>query len=578
MSGKKISTLPKAGGDLLVECLVNEHVKYLFGIPGGHILGIYDAVYRWGREKGIDTIMVRHEQAGAHAADAYARATGEIGVCFGTVGPGVLDMVPGVGAAWADNIPLLVLGGQIKRMLDGKSSLQGDLDQITLMKPITKAQFQIQKAEEIPEIISRAIRLALTGRKGPVYIDIRQDALDEEITEDMSYEIVPAQKSRPQEKIATDQTLISEAVELLKDAKKPIIICGAEVTAFEASEEARLLSEKFSIPAGSSVAGIGTVAGDMTTHLGASIASDTLLNAAMYSDLVVSIGARWNWTLGFGMAPLWSKEQKLIQINIDPAEIGKNRTVDVAIIGDSKTVLKQLIKEMEETLPKEKIEEWAQWNQEQQDYKQMQMKRNLRKMNSDKEPILPQRFIKEIFEFFPEDGIVIADGGDVCVYALEQVDLHKPTKPRQVLFPVNMGHLGVGIPYAIGAKLAFPKKQVGVLAGDGSFLFNIQELETAVRYNLPIVVVVGNNSCWGMIKTCQSVSYKKRFIDVDLPDINLANIAKGFGCYAERVTKPEDIKPALQRAVESNKPAVIEVVIKFDMPKGTKVMANLGLL
>ncbi len=578
MSGKKEQTLPKNGGDLLVECLVNEKIKYLFGIPGGHILGIYDAVYRWGREKGIDTIMVRHEQAGAHTADAYARATGEIGVCFGTVGPGVLDMVPGVGAAWADNIPLIVLGGQIKRMLDGKSSLQGDLDQLTLMKPITKAQLQIQKAEEIPETIARAIRLATTGRTGPVYIDIRQDALEEELTDDMKYEIIPPERSRPQVNIQTDPAQITKAVELIKTAKKPIIICGAEVTAFNASEEARKLSEKFSIPAGSSVAGIGTVAGDMSTHLGASIASDTLLNAAMYSDLVISVGARWNWTLGFGLAPLWSKEQKLIQINIDPAEIGKNRPIDIAIVGDSKTVLKQLIKEMEEKLPKEKIEEWTQWNQEQQDYKQMQLKRNIKKMNSDKIPILPQRFVKELLEFFPKDGIVVADGGDICVFALEQIDLHKPTAPRSVLFPVNMGHLGVGIPYAIGAKLAYPNKQVGVLAGDGSFLFNIQELETAVRYNLPIIIVIGNNSCWGMIKTCQSVSYKKRFIDVDLPEIDFAKIAQGFGCYAERVTKPDEIKPALQRAVDSKKPAVIDIIIQFDMPKGTKIMANLGLL
>jgi acetolactate synthase-1/2/3 large subunit len=577
MSGKKDQLLPKKGGDLLVECLLNENVKYLFGIPGGHILEIYDAVYRWGREKGIDTIMVRHEQAGAHAADAYARATGEIGVCFGTVGPGVLDMVPGVGAAWGDNVPLIVLGGQIKRMLDGKSSLQGDLDQITLMKPITKAQFQIQKAEEIPEIISRAIRTALTGRTGPVYIDIRQDALEEVIPPDTKVEIIPPEKYRPKVSILGDPSAITEAVELIKTAKKPILICGSEVTAFNASEEAKKLSEKFSIPAGSSVGGIGTISG-IPTHLGATIASDTLTNAAMYSDLVISVGCRWNWTLGFGMAPLWSKNQKLIQINLDPTEIGKNRSVDVAILGDSKTVLNQLIKEMEAKLPKEKINEWAQWNQEQQEYKQMQLKRNVRKMNSDKIPILPQRFVKELLEFFPSDGLVAADGGDVCIFALEQIDLHKPTRPRSILFPVNMGHLGVGIPYAIGAKLAFPDKQVGVLMGDGSFLFNIQELETAVRYNLPIIIVIGNNSCWGMIKTCQAVSFKKRHIDVDFPEIDYVKIAQGFGCYAERVTNPDDIKPALQRAVDSNKPAVIDVVIEFSMPKGTKVMANLGLL
>ena len=219
MSEKKQQT--KKGGELLVECLLNENVKYLFGIPGGQLLTMYDAIYNWGREKGIQTIMVRHEQAGGHAADAYARVTGELGVCFGTVGPGVTDLIPGVGAAWSDNTPLLVLGGQLKRKLDGKSSLQGDVDQITMMKPITKAQFQIQKAEEIPLIISKAIKIALSGRKGPVFVEIREDALIEEIPPDKEYLILPPEKTRSQGAIPGDPAAIEKAVELLKQAKKP---------------------------------------------------------------------------------------------------------------------------------------------------------------------------------------------------------------------------------------------------------------------------------------------------------------------------------------------------------------------
>ncbi len=577
MSEKKQQ--PKKGGDLLVECLLNEKVKYLFGIPGGQLLTMYDAIYNWGKEKGIQTIMVRHEQAGGHAADAYARVTGELGVCFGTVGPGVTDLIPGVGAAWSDNTPLLVLGGQLKRKLDGKSSLQGDVDQITMMKPITKAQFQIQKAEEIPLIISKAIKIALSGRKGPVFVEIREDALIEEIPPNKEYDILPPEKTRSQGAIPGDPAAIEKAVELLKQAKKPIIIAGGGILSDNASEEVKKLSTQYSIPAGCTFSAVGSISSDADTYLGASLNSDALMNAAMYSDMVISIGCKWDYSLSFGMPPLWPENQKLIQIDIDPTEIGKNKPVDVGIVGDCKTVLNQLLKTMEEKMPKYKATEWAQWNTQQQEYKEKMLKRNVKKFSSDKIPIQPQRLVKEMLEFFPSDAIIIADGGDISVFATAQIDLYKPRLPRTCLASVGMGHLGVGIPFAIGAKLACPEKQVGVLNGDGSFLFNVQELETAVRLNLPIIVVIANNSSWGMIKSGQNVAYKKRYIDVDFPpDLNYAKIAAGFGCYAETVTKPDEIKPALQRAVDSGKPAVIDVKIAWQIPKGTKLMMQLGLI
>lgn len=575
MSEKSIG--PKKGGDLLVECLLNEKVKYLFGIPGGQLLTMYDAVFNWGREKGIETIMVRHEQAGAHAADAYARVTGEIGVCFGTVGPGVTDLIPGVGAAWSDNTPLLVLGGQLKRKLDGKSSLQGDLDQMTMIRPITKAQFQIQKAEEIPIIISKAIKTALSGKKGPVFVEIREDAMIEEIPSE--YHIFPPERTRAVGRAPGDPKEIDRAVELLKSAKKPIIITGGGVISDGASEEVNKLSVQYSIPAGTDFLGVGGVSNELKTYLGASLNSDTLMNAAMYSDLIISIGCKWDYSLAFGVAPLWPETQKLIQIDIDSAEIGKNKPVDIGIVGNPKMVIQQLLSKMEESFPKEKVAEWEQWSTEQQDYKQKMLKRYTKKYNSDKEPILPQRLVKDLLEELPSDSILIADGGDIAVFAVEQIDLYKKRLPRSCLASVGMGHLGSGIPYAIGAKLAHPDKIVGVLNGDGSFLFNVQELETAVRYNLPILVVIGNNNCWGMIKSGQNVNFKKRYCDVELPSgLNYAKIAEGFGCHAETVTNPSEIKPALKRAIESGKPAVIDVKIEWQIPKGTKVMMQLGLI
>jgi len=568
----------KTGGDLLVECLLKEGVKYLFGIPGGQLLNMYDAIYRWGKDEGIETVMVRHEQAGGHAADAYARVTGELGVCFGTVGPGITDIVPGVGAAWSDDIPLLVIGAQIREELEGKSCLQGDLDQMTLMSPISKAQFQICDALDIPKIIPEAIKLALTPRRGPVYVDIRENALLEPITEEMKYEILSPKDYYPDVDIEGDIAKIEEAVEVLKESEKPLIVVGGQAIAYDATEEINKLSEKYMIPVGTSFGGLGGASNQIPTYLGASNNSDSLTNAGMSADTLISIGCKWDWTMMFGKAPLWLENAKHIQIDIHPEEFGKNREVTVEILGNCKIATKQLLEVMEEKLPKEKIEGWSQWNTEQQEYKKKQQKRYEKKYNSEKVPILPQRLVKDLFEEIPSDSILIADGGDSSVFAMEQIDLYKFRPPRANLGSVGMGHLGIGIPYAIGAKLAFPDKLVLVFNGDGSFLFNVQELETAVRYNLPIIVVIANNDSWGMIKSTQAVGLKKRFIDSDLPaGINYAKIAEGFGCYGEQVTKPEEIKPAIQRAINSGKPAVLDVKIAFEIPKGTKLMIQMGL-
>ncbi len=576
MSKKNIEI--RNGGDVLIECLLKEGVKYLFGIPGGQLLAMYDAIYRWGKKKGIETIMVRHEQAGAHAADAYSRVAGKLGVCFGTVGPGVTDMVPGVGAAWSDNIPLLVVGAQIKRKLDGKSCLQGDLDQMTLMKPITKAQFQIQSPLEIPKIIQKAIRTAFSGRRGPVYVDIREDALIGKIPSNANIEILPPEKYRPKASFSADPMILDEVVDLLKVSKKPLIICGGEVAAFGASKNLKRISVTYSIPAGTSLPGIDGISSDMATYLGAGLISDALMNTATSSDLVISVGCKWGYGLSYGLPPLWPKNQKLIQINIDSVEIGKNRPVNVAIVGDCKIVLNHLLKKMEENLPKEKITEWTQWNAEQQEFKRMLLNKLYKKMNSDKVPILPQRLFKELNDVVSSDTILVFDGGDILIFAAEQVASSKPRSPRTTLFPFMMGHLGAGIPFALGAKIAHPDKNVGLLVGDGSFLFNIQELETAVRYNLPIVIIIANNNSWGMIKSTQSVMLGRRYIDTDFPDIDYAKIAEGFGCYTETVIKPNEIQPALQRALESGKPAVLDVKIQWMIPKATKLMNQLGLV
>lgn len=560
------------GGDLLVKCLVKEGITKIFGIVGGELLRIYDAIERWGREEGIDTVMVRHEQAGGHAADAWARATGEIGVCIGTLGPGVTHLVPAVAAANADSIPMLVIGAQIGRMFEDTGILQGGIDQISLMKPITKAQIQVEEPNEIPHAVQKAIKTALSGRRAPVYLDIRETALVRAATEEDVKKILDPKQYRPIGRPYGNPEEIKKAVEVLNTAQKPLIVAGGGLIASEASEELTKFSETYIIPCGTTINGIGSISSDKKTFLDSFLISNAYRSAASEADVVLSLGCKWDYSIYYGASPLWNQDQKLIQVDIDPNEIGKNRPIEVSIIGDCKVVIEQLLNEMERNLPKEKITEWSEWNTYLQEIRTQDAQLNRKIRDSKKIPMSPERLVYEVFDFIPEDAQIVLDGGDIVVFSYKFIN-HKPRPPRSTFYPISMGHLGVGIPYAIGVKMAKPDKFVICLSGDGSFMFNVQELETAVRLNLPIIIVIANNSCWGMIKNNQKTNLEKRYCDVDLPAINYAEIAKSFGCHGEKIENPEDIKPAIQRAIESKKPTVIDVDIAFERsPPAMKIV------
>ena len=568
------------GGDLLIRCLLNEGVKYIFGITGGELLRIYDAVYRFGRDEGIDTIMVRHEQNGAHAADAYARATGEIGVCMGTVGPGVMHLIPAVASAWADSIPLLVIGAQVAKIFDNTGIIQGYIDQIAVMKPITKLQISVEEPSEIPEAVQRAIKTALSGRRGPVYLEFRETALIRTASEDDLKKIQDPNKYRQKHRPKAKDEDIKAIVNLLKVAEKPLIIAGGGVIASEASEELIKLSTNYMIPAGTTVNGVGSISRewvryqgsgfDKNTFVGSMLTVNALRTAASNADIVLSFGCKWDYTTLFGDAPFWKKNQKIIQVDIDPKEIGKNRPAEVGIVADAKSVLNQLLLEMENSLPKEKITEWSEWNDYLQEFYKGELKQIEKFLKSEKKPIQPQRLVLEIYNFFPPETIYIIDGGDIMAFSHMYVSYFSRF-PRSYLYPTAMGHLGVGLPYAIGAKLAKPNNPVVTITGDGSFLFSAQELDTAVRYNLPIICIISNNSCWSMIKGNQKLNYDKRYCDTDLPPTDYAKIAESYGCYAERVVNPEDLRGAFQRAIDSNKPAVIDVEVAFEINPARKI-------
>ena len=561
------------GGDLTVKCLLKEGVSKIFGLVGGELLRIYDAIERWGQEKGIETIMVRHEQAGGHMADAWARATGEIGVCLGTVGPGVTHLVPAVATANADSIPLLVIGAQIGRMFEDTGILQGGIDQIALMKPITKAQIQIEEPSEIPRALQKAIKIALSGRRGPVYVDFRETALVRDASEEDVRKILDPEEYRAFGRPNGSPKDIKLAVKILENAKKPLIVAGGGVIASEASSELKLLSETYLIPTGTTINGIGSIGSNLKTFLDSYLINSSYRTAASEADVVLSLGCKWDYSIFYGAPPIWNQDQKIIQVDIDPKEIGKNRPISVSIVGDCKAIINQLLNEMEKNLTKSKLTEWSEWNNYLQEIRRNQLSNNLKILESKKLPMKPERLVYELFSFIPEDTQIVLDGGDIVVFSYKFIN-HKPRPPRSTFFPISMGHLGVGIPYAIGVKLAKPEKIVVCLTGDGSFMFNIQELETAVRLNLPIIIVIANNCAWGMIKSAQKNSFRKRYCDVDFPPINYSEIAKGFGCYAEKVEKPEEIRYAVQRAIESKKPAVIDVDIAFETPTPMRFLAQ----
>jgi acetolactate synthase-1/2/3 large subunit len=561
------------GGDLVVKCLLEERVTKIFGIVGGELLRIFDAIERWGREQGIDTIMVRHEQAGAHMADAWARATGEIGVCLGTVGPGVTHLVPAVAAANSDSIPMLIIGAQIGRMFEDTGILQGGIDQIALMKPITKAQIQVEEPKEIPHAIQKAIKTAVSGRRGPVYLEFRETALVRLATEGDIKNILAPGKYRPLHRPHGSTEDIQKAVEVLKDAEKPLIVAGGGIIASEASDEIKILSETYMIPTSTTINGIGSIGRDKGTFLDSYLINNAYRTAASEADVVLSFGCKWDYSIFYGAPPMWNQNQKIIQIDIDINEIGKNRPIEVGIIGDCKAVIKQLLNMMEKVLPKNKITEWSEWNTYLQDLCKNQLNANLKILENKKLPMKPERLVYELFDFIPENAQIVLDGGDIVVFSYKFINL-KARPPRSTFFPISMGHLGIGIPYAIGVKLAKPDKLVVCLNGDGSFLFNIQELETAVRLNIPIIIVIANNCAWGMIKSNQKKTFNKRYCDVDLPQIDYSEIARGFGCYGEKVKSPEGIKPALQRAIDSKKPAVIDVSIAFETPPPMRLLAQ----
>jgi acetolactate synthase-1/2/3 large subunit len=563
-----------SGGDVLIKCLLEEDIKYLFGIIGGQFLKMYDAIREWGKEKGIETIMFRHEQAAAHAADAWARVTNKPGVCFGTVGPGATQLVPGVGAAWSDNIPMIVIVPQVNSKFADSYTLQGNLDQITMFTPITKYQKSVRNIDEIHDAVHKVFREATGGRPRPVLLEIYEDAFLAE-KEENELPILPIQNYRALSKPAVDNDTIKQVLKMLLTAEKPLIVSGGGVSRSGGWKELQEFAEFLKIPVMTSIMGAGTISNKSPCFLGTTI-NGPGLKAGPEADVILTLGCKFTHVMGHGDEPFWSDSQKMIQVDIDPSIIGRAKPISLGVVADCKQFLKQIL---DEAKTNKKSVDKREWLDDLIQLRHTQLNSLIKKASRDKIPILPQRLVRDFFEFMDEDAILILDGGDITCYTLEQIDAHKPRAPLSTLQPVGMGHLGVAVGYGIGAKLAHPDRQVMAMCGDGSFMMNVQDLETAVRLGLKnLIYVIANNNAWGMLKSGQKLFCGKRYIDVDFNDFDYARMAEGFGCYGEVVTDPNEIKPALERAKNSGKPAVIDVKTAWTIPDATKLLGSMGIL
>lgn len=548
------------GAEALVRCLINEGVRYVFGIPGDQCGPITDAIHRVGRESGLEFITTRHEQAAAHMADAWARVSGQPGVCLATVGPGVADLVPGVYTAWADSIPIVVLGAQNQtwRIYPDHGSMQS-LDQVSLMTPVTKWRALVGDVRRMPQLTQWAFRAATSERPGPVYLDLPSNVLCARLDTE-EYPILPAGRYRATTPPMADTAMIEEAADMLVAAEWPLLHAGSGVLRSGAWKEFVQLAEYLSAAVTTSMGGRGAIPEDhplclIPVGFGA-------LGAQATADVVLLVGGRMGDMEFWGKPPAWGtpEEQKWIQVDIAPGSIGLNRPVDLALVGDAKATLRALLGAVKaRTGPKKENAQFDDAREAQAAWLR-QWEEGAR---SDSTPIHPLRLVREVRDFFPREAIMCADGGTTAVWAYY---LNRIFEPRTFLWAADSGHLGSGLPYAIGAKLARPEVPVYCITGDGSFGFNAMELETARRLGTPVVIIIANDHGWGMIRSAQKAVHGERYIGVDFdPDTRYDKLAEALGCYGELVTAPDQIRPALQRAVDSGLPAVLDVRVDVEI-------------
>ncbi len=530
---------PKHGGHLIAQALRQEGVSHLFTLSGGHIAPIYDGCVA----EGIRIVDFRHEQAATHAADGWARVTLQPGVAAVTAGPGVTDAVTGIANAWYANSPVMVLSGKNPIVEFEMGSLQ-EMDQVTLVSSITKWARTCYDVRRAADLVATGFRQALSGRKGPVFLDFPLDVQLNTVPAEVALPAHYRTHARP----LGDPDLVKEAVRLLHEAERPIVFAGAGIRWSGAHDALAELAHALKAPVFLNSLGRGCLSPDDPYFFSA--ARKYALGQA---DVILALGVDWDFRLGFGQRG-FAPEVKVIQVDVDAAHIGRNRPVQVGIVGDPGRVIEQLV-----NAGAGSAEEPA-WTG---DVRGEERRRNDEAgpaMESDAVPIHPQRFAREIRDFLDPDAIVVGDGGDVVGISASIVQARYP---GHWLDPGPFGCLGVGPSFAMAARLAKPDKQVLVIYGDGSFGLNAMEYESAIRQQLPFVGIIGNDGAWGQIKVAQEMLYgsgNAPASDLD-PEAPYHRMVEGLGGFGAKVTKPEDIRPALKEAFDSGVAACINVML-----------------
>ncbi|MFH1876889.1 MAG: biosynthetic-type acetolactate synthase large subunit [Candidatus Omnitrophota bacterium] len=529
------------GAKILVESLRKENVEVIFGYPGGQVLPLFDALY----DAPVRFILTRHEQAAAHAADGYARATGKVGVCIATSGPGATNLVTGIATAYMDSIPMVAITGQVKTTLIGNDAFQ-EADVTGITRPITKHNFLVKDIKELAKTIKEAFYIASTGRPGPVLVDVPVD-LQQQETDFIWPEEVNIRSYKPTSFGHPGQ--IKRAAKLIMQAKRPVIYGGGGVIAAGAHHELKELAERLRAPVTLTLMGLGGFNGEHPLFLGMLGMHGTAYanHAVMEADLIIAVGARFDDRVT-GRLDTFAPGAKVIHIDIDPSSISKNIPVHIPIVGDAKNVLGQLLEEIK------KISDTSAWLKTIDAWRKkhpLQYKENKR--------IKPQFVLEELYRLTKGEAIITTEVGQHQMWAAQW---YKYIYPRSFISSGGLGPMGFGFPAAIGAKMGYPDKLVIDIAGDGSIQMNIQELATCVCNKINVKVIILNNGYLGMVRQWQELFFNRRYSYTNITAPDFTKLAESYGAVGIRVTKKTEVRKALKRAIATDTVVFVDIRIE----------------
>ncbi len=535
------------GAEILIACLKEQGVKTVFGYPGGAILNIYDALYKHQGE--ITHVLTSHEQGAAHAADGYARATGKVGVCLATSGPGATNLVTGIATAYMDSIPMVAITCNVGVNLLGKDSFQ-EIDILGVTMPITKYNFIVKDIKRLAYVVRRAFAIAQSGRPGPVLIDITKN-VTAETCEYVAEEPEPVE----QQTDTIREEDIETALEMIRNAQKPFIFVGGGAVLANASEELRTLAHRIQAPVADSLMGKGAFDGtdEMYTGMVGMHGTKTSNYGITECDLLIVAGARFSDRVT-GNAAKFAQNAKILQIDVDPAEINKNIRTHASIIGDLRVVLRRLNARLDPI----NHDEWV---------NHVERMKDMYPLRYDKSVLTGPYVVETIYDMTKGDAMIVTEVGQHQMWAAQY---YKYKKPRTFLTSGGLGTMGYGLGASLGAKLGCrdmgqPDKTVINIAGDGCFRMNMNEIATAVRYNIPVIQVVINNHVLGMVRQWQTLFYGKRYSHTVLNDaVDFVKLAEAMGAKAFRVSSQEELRPALEQAMALREPVVIDCQINCD--------------